>query len=141
MTWRIENNASDPVNADLTGGALSMGLMAGIGVAEDLSTGDYKYENLLASAAGAGFSVLRNRIPGLAEKVDFRLEYLPSGDGSPLDFVSDYMGQNFSEARRISEIPGDASAFSSCRWVTMPGLREKARTSPSASTISTPASG
>jgi hypothetical protein len=95
LTWRIENNASDPANADLTGAALSMGLIAGIGVAEDISTGDYKYENLLAAAAGAGFSVLRNRVPGLAEKVDFRLEYLPSGDGSPLDFLSDYMGQKY----------------------------------------------
>ncbi len=95
LTWRIENNASNPANADLTAAALSMGLMVSIGVAEDFSSGYYPYENLLASAAGAGFSVLRNRVPGLAEKVDFRMEYLPSGHGSPLDFASDYMGQKF----------------------------------------------
>jgi hypothetical protein len=58
-------------------------------------------EDMVMNALGAGFSVLRSTIPGLKEKVDFRLQYFPSPDSSfrPL---SDYMGQRYLLAVKLA---------------------------------------
>ena len=96
LSWRIGNSFPDALNADITGAALSFGFMSYIEVSDGLSKGyGFSYQDLMADAAGAGFSLLRHRIPGLAEKLDFRLQYWPSGDGSSLDFATDYMGQKY----------------------------------------------
>lgn len=47
------------------------------GFAEDHG---YSYEDLVANAGGAGFSVLRSSVPGPKQKLDFRLLNLASGN-------------------------------------------------------------
>lgn len=82
--------------ADITGAALSVGVMLGIEVSDGLSEGyGFSYQDALIDLAGAGFSVLRNRFPELKNKVDFRLEYFPSGNKEIYDFGTDYMGQKY----------------------------------------------
>ena len=96
LTWRIEHSSSDIAYADVTGAALSMGIMTGIELSDGLSSGyGFSYEDFIMDAAGAGFSLLRRRVPGLADLVDFRLQYIPSGEGSGWDFATDYMGQKY----------------------------------------------
>jgi hypothetical protein len=96
LTWRIRNSFADAAGADITGAALSLGFMTFIEISDGLSEGyGFSYQDMIADVAGVGFSLLRNRVPGLAEKLDFRMEYIPSGDGSPWDFATDYMGQKY----------------------------------------------
>jgi hypothetical protein len=62
-----------------TSAILSMGLMTYIEVFDGFS-GDhgFSYEDLVVDAAGALFSVARRSVPGLRDKIDFRLLYVPS---------------------------------------------------------------
>ena len=55
----------------------------------------FSYEDMIVDAAGIAFSVLRNKVPGLAEKVDFRLEWFPSDRDGLSGPVTDYMGQKY----------------------------------------------
>jgi hypothetical protein len=91
----IRAKATDPQHAELTAGLLSMSLATYIEVFDGFSDQHgFSYEDLLMNGLGAGFSVLRNSVPGMAEKVDFRLQYLPS----PYDTfnpLGDYRGQKY----------------------------------------------
>ncbi len=50
-----------------------MRLMTGIELTNGLSADHgFSYQNLIMDAAGAGFAVVRNHFPFLADKVDFR---------------------------------------------------------------------
>jgi len=62
-----------------TSAILSMGLMTYIEVFDGFS-GDhgFSYEDLVVDTAGALFSVFRRSVPGLRDKLDFRLLYVPS---------------------------------------------------------------
>ena len=64
-----------------TAALLSMGLMTYIEVFDGFSKDHgFSHEDLIMDAAGALFSVARRSIPGLREKLDFRLLYQPSSD-------------------------------------------------------------
>ena len=96
FTWRIQNSFADAEGAEITGAALSLGVMMGIEVSDGLSAGyGFSYQDVAMNIAGAGFSLIRNRFPELKNKVDFRLEYLPSGNKEIWDFGTDYMGQKY----------------------------------------------
>ena len=61
-----------------TGALLSMGLMTYIEVFDGFSKDHgFSHEDLIVDAAGALFSVARRTVPGLREKLDFRLLYTP----------------------------------------------------------------
>jgi hypothetical protein len=95
------NGASSgaPYNAAL----LSWGLMLGVEVFDGFSDDHgFAYEDLIFNALGAGFSVLRNTVPGLREKLDFRLEYIPSGNTDGFHPVTDYSGQKYILALKLS---------------------------------------
>jgi hypothetical protein len=79
LTDRIWANASNPTGAQITGALLAFGIM-GIGETVDGFTGKHRFsrEDIVANAAGAAFAVLRNSVPGLREKLDFRLMYTPT---------------------------------------------------------------
>ena len=68
-----------PRHRAYTGALLSMGLMTAIEVFDGFSAEHgFSYEDLVVDAAGAAFSVVRRAVPGLREKLDFRLLYVPS---------------------------------------------------------------
>ncbi|GAB2881505.1 DUF2279 domain-containing protein [Microbulbifer echini] len=62
----------------------------------------FAWEDVVANTAGVGISYLRRNIPGLREKLDFRLEYLPSGNRSGFKPHSDYSGQKYLLALKLS---------------------------------------
>jgi hypothetical protein len=68
-------------NAAPTAAALSMGLMfyAELWDAHKKSSG-FSFEDIAMNSAGAGFSLLRNAVPGLDRKLDFRLLLIPNSD-------------------------------------------------------------
>ncbi|QFT54268.1 DUF2279 domain-containing protein [Microbulbifer sp. THAF38] len=62
----------------------------------------FAWEDIVANTAGVGLSYLRRNIPGLRGKLDFRLEYLPSGNRSGFKPHSDYSGQKYLLALKLS---------------------------------------
>jgi Predicted periplasmic lipoprotein (DUF2279) len=102
LTDRIRANASDPTGAQITGALLAFGIM-GAGEAVDGFTGKHRFsrEDIIANAAGAAFSILRNSIPGLREKLDFRVMYTPASYERPgitpseFSFIPHYERQRY----------------------------------------------
>jgi hypothetical protein len=79
LTDRILANASNPAGAQITGALLAFGIM-GAGETVDGFTGKHRFsrEDIAANAIGAAFSIFRNSIPGMREKLDFRFMYTPA---------------------------------------------------------------
>ena len=78
FTDGIEGSSTDRRYASVTAGLLAMGLMTYIEVFDGLSKDHgFSGEDLAVDTAGILFSIARRRIPGLREKVDFRLLYTP----------------------------------------------------------------
>lgn len=88
-----------PYNAAL----LSWGIMLGVEVFDGFSEDHgFSYEDLIFNFFGASFSVIRNIVPGLREKLDFRLEYIPSGNKDGFHPITDYSGQKYVLALKLS---------------------------------------
>ena len=78
FTDGIELSGTDRRHAPISAAILAMGLMTGIEVFDGFSKDHgFSHEDLIVDAAGALFSVARRSIPGLRDKVDFRLLYTP----------------------------------------------------------------
>jgi len=103
FTQRIAHSVDDRRGAAVTGALLAMGVQTYVEVFDGFS-GDhgFSYEDMVMDGVGAGFSVLRSAIPGLADKLDFRMEYLPSGHGDGFRPVSDYAGQKYLLALKLA---------------------------------------
>lgn len=102
LTEAIRAHREPSPYAPLTSAVLSMGLMTYVEFFDGFSNDHgFSYEDMVVDALGVGFAYLRHRIPGLREKLDFRLEYWPSGHKGfrPL---SDYSGQRYIMALKLS---------------------------------------
>ncbi|WP_326524061.1 DUF2279 domain-containing protein [Sphingomonas sp.] len=65
--------------AALTAAALGLGLQTYTEVYDGIHRGSgFSMQDMLMNSMGAGFSVLRHTVPGLREKVDFRLMAVPT---------------------------------------------------------------
>lgn len=84
LTDRIQANAANPTGAAITGAVLGFGIM-GLVETVDGFTGRHRFsrEDIVANGAGALFAVVRNSVPGLREKLDFRLLYTPASFERP----------------------------------------------------------
>jgi hypothetical protein len=60
----------------------------------------FSREDLMVDAVGALFSYFRNTIPGIREKLDYRVQYWPSGGSA--DPVGDYNGQKYILALKLA---------------------------------------
>jgi len=84
LTDRIRANASDPAGAPITAAFLAFGIM---GLVETLDgfTGRHRFsrEDIVANGVGALFSIFRNSVPGLREKLDWRIMYTPASFERP----------------------------------------------------------
>ncbi len=95
-------HSTDSNGAIVTGGILSMGLMTYIEFFDGFSGGHgFSYEDLIADGVGVGFSFLRNTVPELANRLDFRMEYIQS-DYSDFAPFTDYAGQKYVLALKLS---------------------------------------
>jgi hypothetical protein len=84
LTDRIRANASNPAGAPITGALVAFGIM-GLGETLDGFTGRHRFsrEDIVVNGIGAAFAILRNSIPGLREKLDWRLMYTPASFERP----------------------------------------------------------
>ena len=65
----------------LTAAALASGLMIYSELSDGIETDSgFSWQDVAMNSAGAAFSVLRNTVPGLKEKLDFRLQLMPNSD-------------------------------------------------------------
>lgn len=102
LTDAIQDRSSDPRGGEITAALLSVSLMTYVEVFDGYSSDHgFSYEDLLMDVIGAGFSVVRNKVPGLREKIDFRFQYLPSADSSFNPF-GDYEGQKYLIALKLA---------------------------------------
>lgn len=115
---RIESSSTNTHQAAITGAILSAGVMGMIEVFDGFS-GDhgFSYEDITMNTLGIGFSYLRHTIPGMRELVDFRMEYIPSGNVGGFRPHSDYSGQKYILAFKASGI--DEFADSPLRFLEL----------------------
>ncbi|MCB5174769.1 DUF2279 domain-containing protein [Microvirga lenta] len=84
LTDRIRANASDPTGAPITAALVAFGIM-GLVETVDGFTGRHRFsrEDIVANGVGALFSIFRNTVPGLREKLDWRIMYTPASFERP----------------------------------------------------------
>ena len=89
-------------SAALTGSIMGWGVMAMVETFDGFSA-DYGFspQDIVANTVGATFSFLRNTVPGLKNKLDYRLEYIPSGYDTGFKPHSDYAGQKYILALKL----------------------------------------
>jgi hypothetical protein len=103
FTQRIAHSFDDPTNAAITGALIGMGIQTYVEVFDGFS-GDhgFSYEDMIANATGATFSVLRSSFPEVANKLDYRLLYVPSGKTDGFHPFTDYSGQKYVLALKLA---------------------------------------
>jgi hypothetical protein len=102
LTQRIAQKNSDRAGAAITGSLLGFGIQfsseIGDGFAPDQG---FSPQDIVFNGLGAGFSFLRNTVPGLADKLDYRMEYLMPSEFSGFAPQSDYSGQKYVLALKL----------------------------------------
>jgi len=101
LTQRIAQKSDDRVGAAVTGSLMGLAIQLGVEIGDGFSPDQgFSPQDMVFNSLGAGFSLLRNAVPGLAEKVDFRIEYWDS-DYSTFDPTADYDGQKYLLALKL----------------------------------------
>jgi hypothetical protein len=102
FTQRIAHETDNRDGAFITGALLGFSIQAYVEFFDGFAGGHgFSYEDMISNGVGAGFSALRSAIPELGEKLDFRLEYVPSGEQGFAP-VLDYEGQKYLLALKLS---------------------------------------
>jgi hypothetical protein len=101
FTWRLRSIGYGNYESAVTGAILAGVAFFAIEVGDGFSHFGFSVEDFIASSAGIGVSFLRNTVPGLAEKVDFRMQFIPTGNGDRLG-LGDYSGKKFLLAWKFS---------------------------------------
>ena len=103
LTSSINRNAGHPSGSVITAGILAMGLITYSESFDGMQAGHgFSYEDVVADAAGAAFSIIRNSVPGLKEKLDFRIQYIPSNNVGGFHPLTDFSGQKHLLALQLS---------------------------------------
>lgn len=81
LNWRISEKTGNAHGSAATAAVLASGLM----IYSELfdahkKTSGFSVQDVLSNTAGAAFSAARNTVPGLKEKLDFRLLLMPNSD-------------------------------------------------------------
>ena len=101
LTWRLQTAGFGKYESAITAALLSGAAFLVVEIGDGFSHYGASYEDFVASAVGISFSFLRTNVPGLAEKVDFRMEYLPTGHGDTFG-LGDYSGKKFLLAWKLA---------------------------------------
>lgn len=79
LHYRIHRNTGGSEGDALTAGILASGLMALNEISDAIEPDSgYSMQDIAMNVAGATFSVLRNTVPGLKEKLAFKIEIVPN---------------------------------------------------------------
>ena len=78
---RIKRKVGEAPGIELTAAALASGIMLWSEAFDSIEpTSGWSWEDVAFNSLGAGFSVMRNSVPGLEDKLDFRLLIQPNED-------------------------------------------------------------
>ena len=78
---RIKRKVGNAPGIELTAAALASGIMLWSEVFDSIEpSGGWSWEDVTFNSLGAGFSAMRNSVPGLDDKLDFRLMIEPNED-------------------------------------------------------------
>jgi len=103
FTDRIRMTADRPEGAAVTGALLSLGVLTMVEVFDGFANDHgFSYEDMLSDGAGIAFSLLRNTIPGMREKIDFRQEYVPRSYMGGFHPILGYESKRFLLALKLS---------------------------------------
>ena len=122
LTDRMRANASNPTGAQVTAALVPFGIM-GLGETMDGFTGRHRFsrEDIAANAVGAAFSIVRNSIPGMREKLDWRIMYTPASyelpgiTSSESSILPPYERQRYVMALKGSGFDALKAAIALCR--------------------------
>ena len=103
INWRLQSLGFNRHESAITAAVISGVAFLVVEIGDGFSHYGASYEDFVASAAGIGFLYLRNTVPGLGEKVDFRMQYIPTGHGDLLG-LGDYSGKKFLLAWKFAGI-------------------------------------
>jgi len=81
--------------ANLYGVLSSLGVQTFMEVADGFSSQGFSYEDLIMNVAGAGVAYVWGKVPYLAKKIDFRMEYTPEFNSRDFGFSTNYERQRF----------------------------------------------
>jgi hypothetical protein len=101
ITWRLQMLGYNGTESAITAALITGVAFLGVEIGDGFSHYGASYEDFVASSVGIAFSFLRNTVPGLHEKVDFRLQYVPTGHGDLLG-LGDYSGKKFLLAWKLA---------------------------------------
>lgn len=102
LSQRIAQNSADRRGAAITGSIMGLAIQLGTEIGDGFSPDQgFSPQDMMFNTMGAGLSLLRNAVPGLADKLDFRFEYWKS-EFSSFDPSSDYSGQKYLLALKLS---------------------------------------
>ncbi len=78
---RLKHKTGDAPGIQWTAAAIASGVMTWTEAWDSIEpSGGWSWEDITFNTMGAGFSVLRNSVPGLDQKLDFRLMWEANGD-------------------------------------------------------------
>jgi hypothetical protein len=99
----IENRTGDRKGAAYTSALLGLGVMTYAEVLDGFTarTG-FSNEDTVVHVAGAALSVVRNAVPGLREKIDFRMQFKPAARGDDLRLVNQLAQRKYLIATQLS---------------------------------------
>lgn len=96
LHMRMHQNTNASEGDALTSAILASTLMGLNEISDGIEhDSGYSMQDVIMNLAGAGFSVLRNTVPGLKEKVAFKIEIVPNSQ------VYSYRGQEHYEQQRF----------------------------------------
>jgi hypothetical protein len=100
---RIKRKIGDSPGIELTAAALASGVMLWAEAFDSIEpTSGWSWEDVAFNSLGAGFSVLRNSVPGLDRKLDFRLMIQPNEDVYTLNGKEHFRQQRYLFAMKFS---------------------------------------
>ena len=100
---RLKRKTGDAPGIQYTAAALGFGAMLYTELYDSIErTAGWSWEDVSFNAAGAGFSILRNSIPGLDRKLDYRLMIVPSSAGYKLSGKRHFEAQRYFFALKLS---------------------------------------
>jgi len=103
FTGHMRSAGGNYHHSALSGAILAMGVQTMVEVFDGFSDSHgFSHEDMIMNAAGTAFAYFRNTIPGMRQKVDFRFEYVPSGNRGSFEPHSDYSGQKYLLAFKLA---------------------------------------
>lgn len=81
--------------ANLYGALSNLSVQTFMEVADGFSSQGFSYEDLIMNVAGTGVGYVWGKVPYLAKKIDFRMEYTPEFNSRDFGFSTNYERQKF----------------------------------------------